>query len=132
LRTYLDTCVLIAAFNGDDSAHAAAVALIDDPEREFVSSLYLHLELLPQPAFYGHQAQLAWFTEWLANADCIQPSTEIARNAIDLASRYCLGAVDALHISSAAAAQVAEFVTAEAPTKPMLKVREISVRTIRA
>ena len=47
-RTYLDTSVLIQAVQGMDGDKT--VALLEDPEREFVAATFLKLELLPQPA----------------------------------------------------------------------------------
>ncbi len=47
-RTYLDTGVLIAAASGKGPKAEVALALLRDPNRTFLSSPYLDLELLPQ------------------------------------------------------------------------------------
>jgi hypothetical protein len=48
-RTYLDANILIAAFQGEGDGAMAAIAALDDPDREFVVSDFLRLETLPKP-----------------------------------------------------------------------------------
>lgn len=51
-RTYVDAGVLIAAARGKDDVAVKAIQILDDPDREFVSSPFLRLEVLPK-AVYG-------------------------------------------------------------------------------
>ena len=55
-RTYLDSSVLIQAVQGVDGDKT--VALLEDPEREFVAATFLKLELLPQPTFHKRKGEL--------------------------------------------------------------------------
>lgn len=50
-RTFVDTNVLIIAFHNADEIGDAAEAVIAAPDRVFVSSDVVRLELLPKPVF---------------------------------------------------------------------------------
>jgi hypothetical protein len=50
-RTFLDTGVLIAAARGQDVASIAALNILDDQSREFVSSPFVKLEVLPKAVY---------------------------------------------------------------------------------
>ena len=53
ILTFLDAGVLIAATRPAGEAQDRALRLIADPERSFVSSPFLRLEVLPKPHFNG-------------------------------------------------------------------------------
>ncbi len=46
-RTFVDSGVLIAAARGNEDVARQAMAVLDDPEREFASSPLVKLEVLP-------------------------------------------------------------------------------------
>jgi hypothetical protein len=48
-RTFLDSGVLIAAARGSDDAALEALQIIDDPDRQFVSSILIELEVFQKP-----------------------------------------------------------------------------------
>ncbi|ACK71220.1 conserved hypothetical protein [Gloeothece citriformis PCC 7424] len=50
--------------------------------------------------------------------------------AQDVAAKYGLGALDALHIACAISVEADEFITTEKTTKPLHRVREIQVISI--
>jgi hypothetical protein len=98
-------------------SHAGAVALAD-PNREFVGTRFLVLEVTPLPTKYKRDRELAFYqrffqavTMWVDDAGLIQP-------AIDLACQYGLGGMDARHVAAAAHAN-AEFISAERLSKPI-------------
>jgi hypothetical protein len=45
-RTFIDTGVLIAAARGQNDVAVRAMAILDDPNREFASSIFVKLEVL--------------------------------------------------------------------------------------
>jgi len=51
--------------------------------------------------------------------------------AHELAQNHGIAAMDAIHIAIAVTAQVDEFVSAEKPTKPMFRVKEIPIKSLR-
>ena len=54
----------------------------------------------------------------------------IMRHARDIAGRYFLDAMDAIHVAYAIEAGADEFVSAERITKPMFRVLEVPMRSI--
>jgi predicted nucleic acid-binding protein len=129
--TFIDADVLIAAAKGTEELSAPALAVLYDPGRSFVCSDYLKLEVLPIATFFDRMEVVAFYEEFFgAVSHWVSSSPELSERALDLACRYGLGAVDALHV---AAAEVvgAELVTAERPTKPMLRVGTSRVTSIR-
>lgn len=61
-RTYVDACVLISAFRGDEPSASAALAVLGDPARVFVVSDYLRLETLPKPTFHKNDAEVTFYS----------------------------------------------------------------------
>ena len=56
-RTYIDSGVLIAAIRGIDPIAQKAIAIIDDPEREYVSSMFVKLEVLPKSVYHKQEIE---------------------------------------------------------------------------
>lgn len=131
-RTYLDANVLIAAWNGDGDSRAWARAILDDPQRSFVISDFVRLEVLPKPSFYRKPIELAFMEAILSVADNVPVSTALLQRALVMASRYDLSPLDALHLAAAAIAGVDELLTFERPEKPMCRQTEVRVVSLRA
>ncbi|MDQ3814088.1 MAG: PIN domain-containing protein [Armatimonadota bacterium] len=128
LRTYLDAGVLIKAARGDNELSASALRLIDDENRQFVSSPFVQLEVLPKAIYHRQQAEAdfyqAFFTsvsEWTASVD------DVISEANRQASTFGLAAIDALHVAAALLLQADELITTEKPTKPIYRVTGIKV-----
>jgi hypothetical protein len=52
IRTYLDAGVLISAARGKAPLATKALDILDDPNRQFVSSVFLKLEVLPKAVYH--------------------------------------------------------------------------------
>ena len=129
LRTYLDTGVLIAAFNGDQAAHDAAFAVVDDPEREFITTDILRLELLPKAIFHKQLAEAAFYEEYFkAAVQNVPIESNSIEDAYKLACRCGLSAFDSLHVQLAMDGAAVEFVTTEGPTKPFFRISAPSLK----
>lgn len=129
--TYVDADILIAAAKGTEESSEPALEVLDDPARSFVCSDYVKLEILPNEVFFEKTSIVAFYEAFFETVDhWVAPSPELSARALDLACRYGLGAVDALHVAAAEVAD-AELVTAEKPTKPMLRVGPDRVTSIR-
>jgi predicted nucleic acid-binding protein len=127
-RTYIDACVLIAAFQGKKPECWKAFEIIDDPDRSLVVSDYLRIEVLPKPTFHGRTDEVEFMYEIIeASEEEVLSSPQVTQLAIQLAGKYDLSPIDSLHMGSALVAGVDEFVTMEKPTKPMCRVREVRV-----
>lgn len=129
--TFVDADVLIAAAKGTEELSAPALAALADSRRTFVCSDYLKLEVLPVATFFDRIEIVEFYEAFFDDATrWVSSSPELSRRALELACHYGLGAVDALHVA-AAEATGAELITAEKPTKPMLRVGSIEVTSIR-
>ncbi|MGC8907053.1 MAG: type II toxin-antitoxin system VapC family toxin [Desulfomonilaceae bacterium] len=129
-RTYVDASVLIAAFQGEGATAQRAFAILDDPDRTFIVSDYLRLEVIPKPTFYGRQEEIAFMEQALSQGENISTSSDLTEKPLEMASKYDMTPMDALHVGAAAIAGVDELVTMEKPTKPICKVGEIKVVSI--
>jgi predicted nucleic acid-binding protein len=130
-RTYIDANVLIAAFQGDESISRQAMEVLSDPERILVVSDYLRLEVLPKPTFHKRLEEVAFMESVLNDASETIPSfPEVTAQALQLASEYDITPMDAIHVGVALIAKVDELVTMEKPTKPMCRVKEVTVTSL--
>lgn len=130
-RTYIDANVLIAAFRGEEKVAERALKVLDDPDRALVVSDYLRLEVLPKPRFHNKQEEVEFMQAVFENAaEKVSTSDELTERAVELASRYDMTPIDALHVGAAVLAGVDELVTMENPTKPMCRVSEVEVVSI--
>jgi predicted nucleic acid-binding protein len=117
--TFVDASVLINAIVGSDAARKMrALAVLGDPNREFVATRFLELEVMPIPLKFNKKKEAAFYerffkgvTTWIDPVSIIQP-------AYDIACLHGLGAIDALHLAAAITVN-AEFVSAEKLTKPI-------------
>ena len=126
IRTYLDAGVLIAAVRGKEPIAIRALEILDD--RQFVSSIFLRLELLPKPTYFKNSSEVEFYeavfdsvVEWADATDLI------VDEAYKEACRFGLAALDALHVAAAASVGADEFVTTESSTKPIHRTKFVRV-----
>ncbi len=126
--TYLDSGIRIAAFRGVGDIANKALTILDDPKREFVISDFLRLETISKPTFNRILPEIDFMTAFFASASKnIDASPLLTEKALQIACKYDLHPVDALHISVAITAKVDEFITLEKSTKPMFRVSELQM-----
>lgn len=131
-RTYLDSGVLIAAWQGTDDIYTNAMLILDDADRAFVISDFIRLETVPKPTFLKKPDEVAFMEKIFARAAVIvESSSALTAQAVKMACKYNLAPVDALHISAALTAKVDEFITSEKSTKPLFSVTELQVTSLR-
>ena len=131
IRTYIDANVLIAAFRGHSSVSLKAYEVLNDPNRELIVSDPLWLETLPKPLYHHRQEEVDFYNQIFSIAvERVAWSDRLTKLAQDLAIKYGLAAMDAIHVSTAICAQADELITGEKPTKLILKVVEIQVISI--
>lgn len=131
-RTFLDAGVLIAAARGADKTSLQALQVLDDPDRVFVSSIFVKLEVLPKAIYNGFKEETAFYQSFFENdVDLwIDFSDEPVEVAEQHAEKFGLSALDALHVAAAISAEADEIITTEKLGKPMHRLRGISVRSI--
>ena len=124
ILTFPDASVLIyAAIKPTANTFARrmrALQLFNDPDREFVASEFLRLEVLPIAKFFGKKREIQFYETFFAGVSHWADDAALIAPALALASQHGLGALDALHIC-AADRLGAEFVSAEKPTKPIYR-----------
>lgn len=130
-RTYIDTCLLIAAFKGEGELGRRAMSVLDDPERSLVVSDAVRLEAVPKARYHKQQDEVQFYEEVFSQAENIAWDPAALQQALVIAENHGVAAMDAIHVAHAAMAGVAEFISAEKPTKPMFRVQTIAMQSIR-
>lgn len=132
IRTFIDSGVLIEAFRGSSATAVSALAILNDVNREFVTSEFVRLEVLPKPVFHRRVLEVAFYNAYFATVAQSAPITRaLIRLALRRAEEFGLSAVDALHVAAAETTGAVELVTTERPTSPLSRVTSIQVISIR-
>jgi predicted nucleic acid-binding protein len=130
-KTFVDAGVLIAAARGKDDVAVQAMKILDDPNREFVSSPFLKLEILPKPIYEKRQAEVEFYKTFFdAVAHWANSVEDITKNAHAEACKWGLNAMDALHVAAAASAGAVDLITTEKAEKPIHRVNSVNVLSI--
>lgn len=131
MRTYLDSGVLFWAWRGQEEEHRKAMEIINDPDREFVSGVFLKLETLPKATYFQIEEERSLYQGFFnLCVELVDGSTALCRRALSEAERKGLGAIDTLHIESALEAGAEEIVTTEKPEKAIHRTDRIRIRSI--
>src|SRR5690348_7841739 len=132
IRTFVDSGVLIEAFRGSSAIAISALAILNDANREFATSEFVRLEVLPKPTFQRRLIEVAFYNAFFTT---VSQSASITRTLVRLAMRraeaFGLSAVDALHVAAAETTGAAELITTERPTSPLSRVTSFRVVSIR-
>ena len=129
-RTFLDAGILIAAVRGQEKEAARALAILEDPERSFLTSTFLRMEVLPKAIYYQRPAEVALYERYFARAQSIPVSEALVAQAYTEACTFGLAALDALHLTFAKAGGAEEFITTENPTQPLFRVTGIVIKPL--
>jgi hypothetical protein len=131
IRTFLDSGVLIYAARGVGSIAEKALEIIEDPQRDFASSIFLKFEVLPKAIYNQQVSEIKFYevffdsvTYWANDID------QIIQRAYQEASQSGLGVMDALHIAAAISVGATEFITNEKPEKSLHRTKSIKVISI--
>ena len=130
IRTFLDSGVLIAAFRSRNTVSTPALTLLDDPERVFVTTDYVRLEVLPKLLYFRRETEAEFYAAFFAAAELVEVSQALVSAAFEEARQAGLAAMDALHVAAAKRASVDEFITVECPTRPVFRVAGLTMRTL--
>lgn len=131
VRTYLDSGVLLAAFINRDTLGLKALEILDDLDRVFIVSDAVWLEVMPKAIYEKNQDEIDFYKAIFVQAERLNWRIDTLDRAHKLAEKYGVAAMDAIHVAIALDAGVDEFVTAEKPTKPMFRVAELPMQSIR-
>lgn len=62
--TFIDSGVLIAAARGEGEIAERALQILEDNQREFASSLFLNLEVLPKAIYNKRTSEIEFYEEY--------------------------------------------------------------------
>ncbi len=121
MRTFLDSGVLLTAARGSGKDQDRVLRILEDPNRTFVTSPFIHLELVPKAIYYKKRLEQAFYDEYFRAAEWIRDLQRIEALARIEAARAGLAAMDALHIAAAHLARADELITTERASKPIYR-----------
>lgn len=127
IETYIDSGVVIEAYRVVGPVGSLADAVLNDPNRTFITSEFVRLEILPKPAYHRRQDEVAYCNRYFARARFVGITDVLIQHAMLRAEMFGLNGMDALHIAAAEIGGAAEFVTTERATSPLLRVNTIRV-----
>lgn len=124
IPTFVDAGVLIAAATlRDPDLGQVAIAILDDPNRTFIGSGFLRLEVMPKAVFHRRSDEADFYERYFRRARLWSPTLETAlEKALTAARTWGLNAMDALHVAAAIDTGADEFLTTERPTTPLFRV----------
>jgi len=130
-RTYVDAGVLIAAARGNGKLGTAALSVIADESREFVSSDYVKLEVIPKPTYFGRTKEIKFYETFFKNVSEWLPFDDFdLEQALQEACVSGLSALDAVHVVVAAGSGCQEVITSERSGSAIHRTKLILVTSI--
>jgi predicted nucleic acid-binding protein len=127
-RTFLDSGVLLSAIRSAGQDREQALQVLEDPDCLFLTSPFVHLELVPKAQFHKKRLEVRFYEEYFRVAEWCRDLDGIERVAQREAVKSGLSAIDALHVAAAYLGQADELVTTERPEKPLFRTRLVKVK----
>jgi predicted nucleic acid-binding protein len=132
IHTFVDASVLISATTGRDTLFARAWDILNDPERLFLSSEFVRLEVVPKALYFRHHSEANWYAMFFTDITAMVPlSDTLIAQAHREAEHAGLDALDALHVAAAKLGGAEEFVTTERLGTALFRVMGLKMTTIR-
>jgi len=131
IRTFIDAGILIKAIRSQTSVAIEIIELLDDPDRQFLSTSLVELEVIPKAVYQKQKAETAFYREYFqTKAQRIPVDEALIQRAAERAMRLGLNALDSLHLEAAISAGADEFITTEKLTKPLFRESAIRVTSM--
>ncbi len=127
IRTFLDTGVLIAAYNAQPDLKNTALSLLEDRNRIFLSSPYVRHEVCPKALLNKRHGEYRFYREYFQRAVMFNDVRLILERAGREAARSGVGAMDSLHLAAAHLLKADELITAEKPNKSIYRSSLVKV-----
>src|SRR5690242_10612749 len=101
-RTFIDSGVLIAAVRGTPPVATEALKILNDPDREYASSAFVRLEVLPKCIYHKKKNEVDFYQAFFdAVAHWASDLNTLVEEAYKEATTFGLDAVDAMHVAVA-------------------------------
>jgi hypothetical protein len=126
-RVFVDSGVLVAAARGEYPLRETARHLLSDPNHTFLTSPFVYLETAPKARYHQRVLELASYHTFFYHAEWSRDVEQIVELGTDLAQRYGVGPMDALHLAAANLLGADELVTIEKPGKSIYRARIVRV-----
>ena len=117
IRTFFDSGVLISAARSVGLDRERALRLLEEPNRIFLTSPFVHLEVVPKAIFFKKRLERSFYDRYFKNAVWFREVDKLEAAAQTEAARAGLGAMDALHLAAAHLSRADEFITTEKPNR---------------
>lgn len=131
-RTYPDSDILIAAAKGNEDISEAAIALLEDPEREFVASTYTIFETLATALHNGFSDQAEFYERFFDDIEEWAITCEdVLATAYNESVDCGVHGFDAFHVAAAISLNADELVTGERSTSMLANTPNIHVVSMR-
>lgn len=102
--------------------------MLEDPNRTFVSGVFVRLEVLPGAVYHRNRAEATSYEACFGRvATWATPNDRVIEQVGLDAARYGSTAVDALHVIAATMLGVDELGTTEGPRKPIHRLDGVRV-----
>ena len=122
---------MIAAVRGEKAIADLALSYLFDPLREYVTSDYLKVELLPKCTYYRYHDERAFYQEFFKSSAIHVPSSDdLLALAIEEGGKTGISGIDAIHVACALVAEAVELITAEKIRKPIHRAPGLAVISI--
>jgi hypothetical protein len=109
-----------------------ALAYLHDPLRDYVTSDYLKVELLPKCTFHKNNEEKQFYEDFFKSCITHVPSSDaLLALAIDEGGRTGISGMDAIHVACAVVGSAEELITGERPESLINKANGIKVISIR-
>ena len=119
--------MLWAATRGIGRDRERALEVLEDPDRTFLSSPFVPLEVVPKAIFYKKRLEKSFYDEYSNAAAWFRDLDKIEAVAQVEAAESGLAAMDSLHLAAAYLSRAEEFVTTERPRKPIHRSSLVTV-----
>lgn len=131
VRTYIDSGVLISALRGEEEISTVAISFLNDPLREYVTSDYVKIELLPKCIFHKNLEEQQFYEEFFNSSTTHVPNSDaLLELAIEEGGKTGISGIDAIHVACAIVAEAQELITAERASKSIHRANGIRVISI--
>jgi len=123
--------VLISALRGETRIASAAQGFLYDSLREYVTSDYVKVELLPKCVFHKNEEEREFYESFFNSTSLRVPSSDdLLAFAIEEGTKTGISGLDAIHIACALVAGAEELITSERSTKLIHRANGIKVISI--
>jgi predicted nucleic acid-binding protein len=131
IRTFIDSGVLIAAARGNSIVAEQALEILSNPDLEFVSSIFLKMEVLPKAIYHNQQVERDFYDDFFGSVVAWAAVTDqLIQEAYQEASQSGLGAMDAFHVVAALSLEADQLITSEKLTSSIHRTNRIKIISI--